>query len=105
DPLGAGPEVVERSPATRAGAGRPLPMVAAVADQRLAVGVEDERNVAEGADQAVAAILAQHDRRQPAPAEEEERLLPGGDGLVQRFLQAFAEQGLIAPVQFQAEIN
>ena len=64
-----------------------------------------EPGIAVGRFEPLAAGPAKDKRRIASPVEEEQRLLPGGDGLVQRLLQALAEQRLVAPVQLQAEID
>jgi hypothetical protein len=82
-----------------------LAAVAAVAEQVLAVGVVDERDLAAGATEDGAAGAALHEGRHAAPVEEEDALLPRREGVAQQDEERTAEDAGVAAPEFLAHVH
>ena len=71
----------------------------------MPVGVVDEGDVAVGAEQRLAAGAAEDDGRQPAPVEEEDRLLARRQGALQQLAQPLGEEGGVAAVELEPHVD
>src|SRR5258708_4332280 len=77
---------------------------ATMADQP-SIGVERERDLARGTRDDVAAVPAQHDRREAAPVEVEDRLLAFRDDALERRPQGQRERRAVVGLQLEAEVD
>ena len=93
-----------RAPALRAHRRRCGATAAAMADQR-AVDVIGEGDLARGARRDVAAVAAEHDRREPAAVEVEDGLLAARDCAPQRDGERARERAAIAGAQLETKVD
>ena len=107
DALRAAAEVADpRRAAGRAARGQRRRPAAVMAAQRRSGLVVDERPLAVRAGLDVAAVAAQHDRRRPAPVEDEDRLVAAGRvERAERLGQRAREQAAVARGQLRAEVD
>ena len=91
DALGAHPQRDHRPAAVRTGFGHRRALAAVVAQQPPLRAVLGEADIAVVALERLPAHLAEREGREPAAVEEQNRLLPGGEGLGQRLPQRLRE--------------